>query len=138
MTPAARHTLLRGRRPGAPYVTAPGLPRAARALEAAVQVVPRDPQYFVLAGLFVPACLGVVAGFFVVLLTSEYPEAIRDFLVSAYRYALRVEAYVGLRPAFGLPGGSGAVPDGALVCADSGTVAAGVLASSLLAPRSKR
>jgi hypothetical protein len=26
----------------------------------------------------------------------EYPEAIRDFLVSAYRYALRVEAYVGL------------------------------------------
>ena len=51
-----------------------------------------------LAGLFVPACLGVVAGFFVVLLTSEYPEAIRDFLVSAYRYALRVEAFVGLRP----------------------------------------
>ena len=71
-----------------------------------------------LAGLFVPACLGVVAGFFVVLLTSEYPEAIRDFLVSAYRYALRVEAYVGLRPAFGLPRGSGAVPDGALVCAE--------------------
>ena len=28
--------------------------------------------------------------------TGEYPEAIRDFLVSAYRYALRVEAYVGL------------------------------------------
>ena len=72
-----------------------------------------------LAGLFVPACLGVVAGFFVVLLTSEYPEAIRDFLVSAYRYALRVEAYVGLRPAFGLPRGSGAVPDGALVCAEA-------------------
>ena len=71
-----------------------------------------------LAGLFVPACLGVVAGFFVVLLTSEYPEAIRDFLVGAYRYTLRVEAYVALRPAFGLPGGSGAVPDGALVCAD--------------------
>jgi hypothetical protein len=43
MTPAAPHTLLRGRRPVAPYVTAPGLPRAARALEAAVQVVPRDP-----------------------------------------------------------------------------------------------
>ena len=54
------------------------------------------PQYFVLAGLFVAACLGIVAGSFVVLLTGEYPEAIRDFLVSAYRYALRVEAYVGL------------------------------------------
>ncbi len=54
------------------------------------------PQYFVLAGLFVAACLGIIVGFFVVLFTGEYPEAIRDFLVSAYRYALRVEAYVGL------------------------------------------
>lgn len=53
------------------------------------------PQYFVLAGLFIVACLGIVAGFFAVLVTGEYPEGIRDFLVSAYRYALRVEAYVG-------------------------------------------
>ena len=29
------------------------------------------------------------------LFTGEYPEGIRRFLVSAYRYALRVEAYVG-------------------------------------------
>jgi hypothetical protein len=54
------------------------------------------PQYFVLAGLFIAACLGVVAGFFAVLFTGEYPQGIRDFLVNAYRYALRVEAYVGL------------------------------------------
>jgi len=53
------------------------------------------PQYFVLAGLFIAACLGIIAGFFAVLLTGEYPEGVRDFLVSAYRYALRVEAYVG-------------------------------------------
>ena len=53
------------------------------------------PQYFVLAGLCVVACLGIVAGFFAVLLTGKYPQGIRDFLVSAYRYALRVEAYVG-------------------------------------------
>ena len=53
------------------------------------------PHYFVLAGLFIAACLGIVAGFFAVLLTGEYPVGIRDFLVSAYRYALRVEAYVG-------------------------------------------
>jgi hypothetical protein len=53
------------------------------------------PQFFVLAGLFVVACLGIVAGFFAVLFTGEYPEGIRDFLVSAYRYALRVEAYIG-------------------------------------------
>ena len=38
---------------------------------------------------------GLIAGFFAVLFTGEYPEGIRGFLVSAYRYALRVEAYVG-------------------------------------------
>jgi hypothetical protein len=54
------------------------------------------PQYVVLAGLFIAACLGLVAGFFAVLITGEYPQGIRDFLVNAYRYALRVEAYVGL------------------------------------------
>jgi len=53
------------------------------------------PQLFVVAGLFVLACLGIVAGFFAVLLTGEYPEGIRDFLVNAFRYSLRVEAYVG-------------------------------------------
>jgi hypothetical protein len=53
------------------------------------------PHYFVLAGLFVAASLGIVAGFFTVLVTGRYPEGIRDFIVSAYRYALRVEAYVG-------------------------------------------
>jgi len=54
------------------------------------------PQYVVLAGLFAVAGLGIVAGFFAVILTGEYPEGIRDFLVSSYRYTLRVEAYVGL------------------------------------------
>jgi preprotein translocase subunit Sec61beta len=33
-------------------------------------MVPRDPQYFVLAGLFIAACLRIIAGFFVVLLTG--------------------------------------------------------------------
>src|SRR5664280_1761975 len=53
------------------------------------------PQYVVLAGLCIAECLGIIAGFFAVLVTGEYPERIRDFLVSVYRYALRVEAYVG-------------------------------------------
>jgi hypothetical protein len=53
------------------------------------------PQYFVVAGLFIAAVVGIVIGFFAVLLTGEYPLGIRDFLVDAYRYALRVEAYVG-------------------------------------------
>ena len=33
---------------------------------------------------------------YVLFMHEDYPEAIRDFLVSADRYALRVEAYVGL------------------------------------------
>jgi hypothetical protein len=53
------------------------------------------PQYFVLAGLLIAACLGTIAGFFTVLLTGSYPQGIRDFLLSTYRYTLRVEAYVG-------------------------------------------
>lgn len=54
------------------------------------------PQYLVVIGLFLGACAGVIAGLFAVLFTGEYPQAIRDFLVNAYRYGLRVEAYVGL------------------------------------------
>jgi hypothetical protein len=52
------------------------------------------PQYFVVGGLALLSCLGIIAGFFAVLLSGEYPAEIRDFLVSAYRYTLRVEAYV--------------------------------------------
>jgi hypothetical protein len=54
------------------------------------------PQYVVVAVLAIAACLGIIAGLIAVLVTGEYPEGIRDFLVSAYRYALRVEAYAGL------------------------------------------
>ena len=53
------------------------------------------PQYFVLAALLIAACVGIVVGLFAVLVTGEYPEGIRDFLIGAYRYALRIEAYVG-------------------------------------------
>ena len=53
------------------------------------------PQYVVLAALCIAACVGIVIGFLAVLVTGEYPEGIRAFLVSVYRYALRVEAYVG-------------------------------------------
>jgi len=54
------------------------------------------PHYFVLAVLFVGCVVAFVAGFFAVLFTGEYPEGTRDYLVGTYRYALRVEAYVGL------------------------------------------
>jgi hypothetical protein len=53
------------------------------------------PHYVVVAALCIAACVGIVMGFVAVLITGEYPQRIRDFLVNAYRYALRVEAYVG-------------------------------------------
>jgi hypothetical protein len=54
------------------------------------------PHYFVLLALFVAAVFVVIGSFFAVLFTAEYPEGMRRFLVGAYRYSLRVQAYVGL------------------------------------------
>jgi Domain of unknown function (DUF4389) len=54
------------------------------------------PHYLVLAVLAIGALFAFLGGFFTVLVTGDYPEGIRDFLVSVYRYALRVEAYAGL------------------------------------------
>jgi hypothetical protein len=54
------------------------------------------PHYVVLLGLAIASVFVVIAGFFAVIVTGEYPEAPRDFLVGAYRYCLRVQAYVGL------------------------------------------
>jgi ABC-type uncharacterized transport system YnjBCD permease subunit len=53
------------------------------------------PHYFVIIALVFASCFGIIAGFFSVLVTGEYPERIRDFLVHTYRYGIRVEAYVG-------------------------------------------
>ena len=53
------------------------------------------PQYVVVIILAISASLGVIAGFVAVLITGEYPQGLRRFLISAYGYALRVEAYVG-------------------------------------------
>ena len=54
------------------------------------------PQYFVLIALAIGAFFAVIAGFFAVVFTGEYPAGLRDFLVNVYRYGLRVQAYVGL------------------------------------------
>ena len=43
----------------------------------------------------IAVCVGVAAGLVAVVITRKYPERLRDFLVNAYLYALRVEAYVG-------------------------------------------
>ena len=54
------------------------------------------PHYFVLVGLAVASVFVVIGGFFAVVFTGEYPLGARNFLVGAYRYNLRVQAYIGL------------------------------------------
>jgi len=54
------------------------------------------PHYVVIVVLGIGFVVAFVIGFFAVLFTGEYPEGIRGYLVGTYRYALRVEAYVGL------------------------------------------
>lgn len=54
------------------------------------------PHYVVLVALAVAGILTVIWGASVAVVTGAYPERARTFLVGAYRYCLRVEAYVGL------------------------------------------
>jgi len=54
------------------------------------------PHYVVLVVLAIGAVFAVLGGLLAVLVTGEYPEGIRNFLLGVYRYGLRVEAYVGL------------------------------------------
>jgi hypothetical protein len=54
------------------------------------------PHYLVLSALGVAALCVVIAGFFTVLVTGEYPRGLRDFLVGVHRYNVRVQAYAGL------------------------------------------
>jgi hypothetical protein len=54
------------------------------------------PQYFVTLALAVAAVGAVFVGFFAVLFTGTFPLGPRDFIVDAWRYGLRVQAYVGL------------------------------------------
>lgn len=64
------------------------------------------PHYLVVFALSIAAAVVVIVGFFAVLITGEYPQRLRDFLVGVYRYNVRVHAYVGLLtdeyPPFGL------------------------------------
>jgi hypothetical protein len=54
------------------------------------------PHYVVLVGLIIAGVGAVAVGFVAVLVTGQYPLGPRDFIVNAYRYGLRVQAYVGL------------------------------------------
>jgi Domain of unknown function (DUF4389) len=54
------------------------------------------PHYLVLFALSIAAMGVMIAGFFAVLISGEYPQRLRDFLVGVYRYNVRVQAYAGL------------------------------------------
>jgi hypothetical protein len=54
------------------------------------------PHYVVCLALVVASVATVIAGAITVLATGRYPERARRFLVAAYRYGIRVQAYVGL------------------------------------------
>jgi hypothetical protein len=54
------------------------------------------PHYFVALALAIGAVGAVLVSFFAVLFTGTFPLGTRDFIVNAWRYGLRVQAYVGL------------------------------------------
>jgi hypothetical protein len=54
------------------------------------------PHYVVLVLLVVAGVFTVLWGTVAAVVTGEYPDRARAFLVGVYRYCLRVEAYVGL------------------------------------------
>ena len=54
------------------------------------------PHYVVAFALALAAIGAVLVGFFAIALTGQFPLGPRDFIVHAWRYGLRVQAYVGL------------------------------------------
>src|SRR5215218_4797945 len=68
------------------------------------------PHYLVLIVLMIASVFVAFFAAVAVIFTGEYPAGARDFLVNAYRWNLRVHAYVGLLtdryPPFSLTAGS--------------------------------
>jgi ABC-type uncharacterized transport system YnjBCD permease subunit len=54
------------------------------------------PHYFVVIALALASIAALLYGTIATIITGQYPERARSFLVATYRYGLRVEAYVGL------------------------------------------
>ncbi len=51
------------------------------------------PQVIVFAVILFVAYVGLIVAFFVVLFTGKWPEGLRDFVIKAFRWGLRVQAY---------------------------------------------
>jgi hypothetical protein len=54
------------------------------------------PHYLVLFVLEIGAIIAGIIAFFAVIITGEYPKALRDFQVGVWRWAYRVDSYVYL------------------------------------------
>jgi hypothetical protein len=54
------------------------------------------PHYFVLCFLGIGAAIAVIIAWFAILFTGKYPRGLFDYVVGVGRWALRVNAYVGL------------------------------------------
>lgn len=54
------------------------------------------PHFVVMVALAIAGFFAFLAGIITALVTGNYPQGIRDFLVGAYRYGIRVQAYAGL------------------------------------------
>ena len=54
------------------------------------------PHYIVLVFLFIGLAVANLIGFFAVLITGQWPEGLRNFIVGAHRWGYRVVAYVYL------------------------------------------
>lgn len=54
------------------------------------------PHYFVLSFLWVGAVFAVIAAWFAILFTGEYPKGLFDYVVGVARWSLRVAAYAFL------------------------------------------
>jgi hypothetical protein len=54
------------------------------------------PHYIVLAFLAIGAFFAIIIAWFAILFTGRYPRGLFDYVVGVGRWALRVQAYVGL------------------------------------------
>ncbi len=54
------------------------------------------PHYIVLACLVIAAIVCIVIAWFAILFTGRYPKGLFDFVVSVYRWGLRISAYAFL------------------------------------------
>ncbi len=54
------------------------------------------PHYIVLFFLFLGAVAAVIVAWLAILITGQYPRALFDYVVGVGRWALRVQAYMGL------------------------------------------